>query len=45
MVKDKEIKISKPTKTTNLEKVSLSFEYNVSWEDARKLVRHRTHTK
>lgn len=45
MVKDKEIKIHKQQKATNLDKFSLSFEYNVSWEDARKLVRERTHTK
>ncbi|MEO5950812.1 MAG: hypothetical protein ABIQ04_05185 [Candidatus Saccharimonadales bacterium] len=45
MVKEKEIKIHKQPKVSNLEKFSLSFEYNVTWEDARKLVRERTHTK
>ena len=44
MSKDKEIKIHKP-KATNLEKFSLSFEYNVSWDEERKLVRERTHNK
>ncbi len=44
MAKDKIEKVSKP-KATNLDKFSLSFEYNVSWDDARKLVRERTYIK
>lgn len=43
MGKEKEIKIHKQPKVTNLDKFSLSFEYNVSWQEARKSVRERTH--
>lgn len=39
MANDKVIKI------TALEKLTLSFEYDMTWQDAKKSIRQRTYTK
>jgi hypothetical protein len=35
----------KVTTPTSLEKFNLSFEYDITWQDAKKLIKQRTHTK
>jgi hypothetical protein len=35
-------KVSTPS---SLEKFSLSFEYDMTWQDAKKSIKQRTHTK